>query len=328
MTRQDGTHFNARLSRPPLARARRRAFGVPARRAGRDRAQAASKPRRERARISRAGFSRDSPRPSRSLEGGRIVYANPTLRELFELPDDGVPGFALRDRIATSHVLLVQDALARSRRVGAARRSIRPWRFATPRVRRRARSGSSRGAHPRGTSRGPFRPARRHRRTPPRPHPRGERRCAPTRCSTPWDDAVLLVEEDASGGRVRLANRAFVSLFAFTRGQVAGRRGGRAAARCSTSAARKGRRRPRCLAASSSGPANETVTTDARSLTFWAAPLDSEGRTLRLRMIAVRDVTAQQRGQARPSGRSHAVAAAPRGRRGLPTPRCRRFTRI
>ncbi len=239
------------------------------------------------------GILEDLPSGVALLSGGRIVYANPTLRTLLDIPESAVSGFALRERIATSHVLYVQDALAKLEggAKGATLDAIVTIRDAAGTAAREVRFAGV--AH---TYDG--RPAvlvvLRDETT--------QRRLVRTLTAQEarlnavldaWDDAVVLIEEDASGARVRLANRAFVSLFSLTRADVAGtaevdllralrERGDEGVAAAG------------CLAASSGGPANDTVVTEARSLALWAAPLADAQGALRLRMLAVRDVTAAE----------------------------------
>src|SRR5260221_7290980 len=47
------------------------------------------------------------------VSGGRIVFANPAMRKILDVAEIEIEGFLLRSRIATSHVLVVQEALAR-----------------------------------------------------------------------------------------------------------------------------------------------------------------------------------------------------------------------
>jgi len=225
------------------------------------------------------------------LSGGRIVYANPTLRTLLDIPESEVSGFALRERIATSHVLLVQGGLAKleAGAKGATLDAIVTVRDAAGRTAREVRFAGVAHTHE-------GRPAvlvvLRDETT--------QRRLVRTLAAEEarlsavldaWDDAVLLIEEDASGARVRLANRAFVSLFALNRADLAGtteadllralrERGDEGAAAAA------------CLAASSGGPANDTVATETRSLALRAARLAESQGPVGLRMLAVRDVTA------------------------------------
>jgi PAS domain S-box-containing protein len=239
------------------------------------------------------GILEDLPAGVALLEGGRIVYANPTVRTLLELPEAEVKGFALRERVATSHVLLVQDALAKleAGAGGATLDAIVTIRDAAGRAAREVRFAGVAHTHE-------GRPAvlvvlrdetaqRRLVRT------LAAEEARLSAVLDAWDDAVLLVEEDASGARVRLANRAFVSLFSLTRGEVAGVAEGDLL-RALRGRGDEGVAAAACLAASSGGPAHDMVATAARSLTLWAAPLSESGGSLRLRMLAVRDVTAAQ----------------------------------
>ncbi len=237
------------------------------------------------------GILDDLPAGIAVLSGGRIVYANPAVRTLLDVTENEIVGFLLRERIATSHVLFVQDGLAKLE-AGASAASLDAVvtiRDAAGRAAREVRFSGVPHAH-NGT------PAvllvlR---------DETSQRRLVRTLASEQarlsavldaWDDAVVLIEEDASGERVRFANRAFISLFALTRAERAGtveadllralrERGDEGAAAAA------------CLAASFRGPANETVATPARSLSMWAAPLAVSQGALRLRMLVVRDVTA------------------------------------
>ena len=226
------------------------------------------------------------------VEGGKFVYANPTLRSLLELQEGDGTGMALLVRIATSHVLLVQDALAKLEAggEGAALNAIVTTRDAAGRASREVRFVGVAHAHER-------RPAtlimlrdetagRRLLRT----LAAHEERLSAVLDA--WDDAVLLVEEDASGVRVRLANRAFVSLFSLAPGDVAGVAEADVL-RVLLARGDEGTAAASCLAASARGPANETVTTESRTLLLWAAPLTDPSGSLRLRMLTVRDVTAE-----------------------------------
>jgi PAS domain S-box-containing protein len=227
------------------------------------------------------------------LERGNIVYANPALRGLFELKAGETAGFALRGRIATSHVLLVQDALARLESGGPGKTvdTIVRLQDASGRPTREVRFiGSAHAYEGRPAVLVVFRDETAERRVV-RTLAAEERRL--NAVVDAWDDAVLLLEEDPSGARVRLANRAFVTLFALRREDVAG-----AAERELLNALREsgdeGIAAAACLSASSEGPANHTVGNDARSLSLWAAPLADATGAFRLRMLAVRDVTAQR----------------------------------
>jgi PAS domain S-box-containing protein len=227
------------------------------------------------------------------VSGGRIAYANPLLRALLDIPEGGVSGFALRDRIATSHVLYVQDALAKleAGAQGATLDAIVTIRDAAGRAAREVRFVGT--AH---TYEG--RPAvlivlR---------DETAQLRLARTLAAEEarlnavldaWDDAVVLIEDDASGARVRVANRAFVSLFSLSRADVAGTAEADLL-RVLRARGNEGAAAAACLAASTAGPANDAVASEARSLALWAAPLAASRGALRLRMLAVRDVTAAE----------------------------------
>jgi signal transduction histidine kinase len=104
---------------------------------------------------------------------------------------------------------------------------------------------------------------------------------------------VVLVEEDASGARVRLANRAFLSLFTLARTDVAGSSEGELL-RALRERGELGIAAAACLVATSAAPWSDLVATPERALALWCAPLADTGEFQRLRMLAVRDVTAQQ----------------------------------
>ena len=239
------------------------------------------------------GILDDLPAGVGLVQGGRIVYANPTFCALLELPEKEAAGFSLRERIATSHVLVVQDSLARLEAgpedetreatvtlLDAELRPGREVRFVgvahtyegRPAVLVLLRDETA------------------------------ERRLVRTLAAEEarldlvldaWDDAVLLVEEDAGGARVRLANRAFVSLFSLARADVAGVAEGELL-RVLRERGEEGIAAAACLAASTAEPWSDLVATESRVLGLWATSLADAGGSQRLRMLAVRDVTAHQ----------------------------------
>jgi PAS domain S-box-containing protein len=229
------------------------------------------------------------------LERGRFVYANPTVRDLLEVGEGQLAGIALLDRIATSHVLFVQDALSRLE-AGVSPLpfdAIVTLRDASGRPTREVRLVAARHVHEgRPAILVVLRDETAARRTV-RTLAAEESRL--NAVVDAWDDAVVLVEDDASGARVRLANRAFVALFALPRNVVAG-----AAESDLLDALRErgdeGIAAASCLESSLVAPSDARLDGEARSLSFWAAPVTSEGAR-RLRMLAVRDVTAQQSGE-------------------------------
>jgi len=239
------------------------------------------------------GILEDLPAGVALVEGGRIVYANPTLSTLLNIPASEVSGFALRERIATSHVLYVQDALAKleAGARGATLDAIVTIRDGAGRAAREVRfTGVAHTHEGRPAVLIALRDETAQRRLV-RTLAAEEARLSAVLDA--WDDAILLIEEDASGARVRLANRAFVSLFALTRADVAGTAEADLL-RALRERGNEGAAAATCLAASLAGPANDTVATDARSLALWAAPLADSGGALRLRMLAVRDVTSAE----------------------------------
>ncbi len=226
------------------------------------------------------------------VERGRIVYSNASLRSLLALDETEAEGFALRDRIATSHVLVVQDALARLEAGVADRMAEATVTIldAAGRVAREVRFVAA--AHPHEGRPAVLVTLR---------DETAERRLVRTLAAEDarldavldaWDDAVLLVEEDASGSRVRLANRAFLSLFGLTRAGVWGMTEGDLL-RALRERGEDGAAAAACLAASGGGPATDQVAAAARSLAFRAAPLAGSSGTLRGRLLVARDVTAE-----------------------------------
>ena len=220
-----------------------------------------------------------------------MPHANPAVQTLLDITENAVSGFALRERIATSHVLLVQDGLAKleAGAPGATLDAVVTIRDAAGRAAREVRlSGVPHTHDGRPSVLLVFRDET------------TERRLVRTLVSEEarlsavldaWDDAVLVIEEDASGPRVRFANRAFISLFTLTRAELAGT-GEADVLRALRERGDEGVAAAACLAASSRGPANDTVATSERSLALWAAPLSGPQGALPLRMLAVRDVTA------------------------------------
>jgi PAS domain S-box-containing protein len=244
------------------------------------------------AEIRSRGILEDLPGGVALLERGRIVYANTALRSLLGLGAKEAEGFPLLERIATSHVLLLQDALARlatappgsttevtatlSEATGAGGREVRFVGVSHPHQGRPAVLVALRDESA----------ERRLVRT----LAAGEARLDAVLDS--WDDAVLLLEEDAAGWRVRLVNRAFEALFAIVRPAVAGITEDELL-RVLRERGPEGVAAARCLEASPQGAAAETHETFERALSLWAAPIASAGGSARLRMLAVRDVTTQ-----------------------------------
>lgn len=227
------------------------------------------------------------------VEHGRIVYANASLRSLLELGETEVEGFALRDRIATSHVLVVQDALTRLETgpantiseatvtiLDASGRPAHEVRFVAAAHRHEGRPAVL------VTLRDET----------------AERRLVRTLAAEEgrldavldaWDDAVLLVEDEASGARVRLANRSFLSLFGLTRGAIWGVAEGDLL-RALRERGPEGTAAAACLAAAGGGPARDRVVAPERAIAFWAAPLSNAAGILRGRLLVARDITADQ----------------------------------
>jgi PAS domain S-box-containing protein len=224
------------------------------------------------------------------VQSGKIAYANPAMRSLLGLREQE-QGIALRERIATSHVLFVQDALTRleagtgdttveatvtlADAIGSGGRDVRFVGLAHPIQGRPAVLVLCRDET-------------------------AERRLVRTLAAAEtrldvvldaWDDAVLVLEEDAFGSRVRLVNRAFVALMALPRAPFSGITEEELLLLLRDSGP-KGAAAASCLVASFMGPANQEFSTADEDLAMWAAPVEAAGGTLRLRMLVVRDVTA------------------------------------
>ena len=227
------------------------------------------------------------------VEGGRIVVANPAMRTLLGPSDAAVVGRALRECVATSHVILVQDALQRLEagtgppRVEASVTLADATGNGAREVRFVAMAHTNQG---RPSVLVVFRDQTAERRLV-RTLAAEETRLDAVLDS--WDDAVLVVEDDAAGSRVRLANRAFVARFGFMRGQLAGVSEGELL-RAMRERGAEGEAAAACLAAAATAPANETVTTADRASSFRASPVTTAGGGFRLRILAVRDVTGEQ----------------------------------
>ena len=240
-----------------------------------------------------SGIVKDLPAGVALVQGGRIVYANPALHALLELPEKEVAGLALRERIATSHVLIVQEALARLE-AGPANATLETTVTLLDAASRTGREVRFVGVAHRHEGRPAVLVLLRDE--------TAERRLVRTLAAEErrlelvldaWDDAVVLVEEDALGARVRLANRAFISLFRLAREDVAG-----AAEvdllRVLRERGERGIAAAACLVASTAAPWSDLIATDERALAMWGTPIADAGGSQRMRMLAVRDVTAHQ----------------------------------
>jgi len=232
------------------------------------------------------------------LREGRIVYANAALPRLLELAERETEGFALRDRIATADVLLVEDAVA------GVLSGTGPSVFEGA-VRLRDAAGRD-GAHVRLVV-APFshegRPAalvtihdetvsRRTRETLAAQEARLE---AILEAS---DEGMLLIEDGAAGPRVRIANQAFLDAFGVPQGLIAGATEGDVL-RTLRDRGEAGAAAAGCLAAASTEAADDTVSAAGRTLAMTARPLRGE---LTGRLLVVRDVTAET---AREGERAH-----------------------
>ncbi len=224
------------------------------------------------------------------VQSGRLVYANPVARTLLDLKEAEVSGFVLRERIATSHVLLVQDALSRleSGAGSATAEESVPVLDAEGRAGREIRLVGIAQAHDG------------------RPSvllllrdETAERRVVRTLAAEEarldavldaWNDAVLFVEDESGGPRVRVANRAFLSLFGLSRAEISGLAEGDLIAVLRKQGP-EGAAAAACLASASSGPAKESVVTEGRELALWARPLGDARTASHGRMMAARDVT-------------------------------------
>jgi PAS domain S-box-containing protein len=236
------------------------------------------------------GMLEDLPGGVALVERGLIVYANPAMRSLLGLAEVEAAGFALLTRIATSHVLVVRDALARLEAGGAGETAeaivaLAPTASAVGREVRFV--GAAHVHEGRPAVLVTFRDET------------VERRMARTLAAEEarldgvldaWDDAVLLVEDDASGSRVRLANRAFLAMFSLAPAQLSGVTEAELT-RLLRERGPEGIAAAGCLAASLSGPAHEELAFAERDFALWATPFESTGGSAHMRMLRVRDVT-------------------------------------
>ena len=237
------------------------------------------------------------------VSGGRIVYANPGMRSLLDVAESDIEGFPLRERVATSHVLVVSDALTRLERDGGdAVEETVTLVDAEGRDRRNVRFVAVRHVHDgHPAALVLLRDETAERRTL-RSLAAQEARLDAVLDS--WDDAVLLVEGQGASARVRLANDAFIEMFDLKPADVAGITESDLAPLLSARGP-DGEAAVGCLkAAQSSSPTGDTVTTDSRSLFFRAVSLSHAAAWEPMRMLVVRDVTAER---AAASGRTEEV---------------------
>ncbi len=227
------------------------------------------------------------------VEQGKLLYANRAMREMLDLAEAEVAGFPLRRRIATSHVLVVQDALSRleqpgrtepvevsivlSGSPGAAGREVR---FTGVPYAHEGKTSVLVSLRDETTERRLFRTLA-----------ADEARLDAVLDA--WSDAVLLLEDDVSGSRVRLVNRAFVELFDLAPGGLSGISESELSARL-RGAGPLGAAAVASLAALTSGPATETVETVDGTFAVRALPIEGRQGAARLRMLLARDVSSEK----------------------------------
>lgn len=239
------------------------------------------------------GILEDLPGGVALVAEGRIVYANAAMRALLHVSEMEAAGFAILTRIATTHVLLVREALTRIASAGgdpdaeatvtlldAAGRPGREARFVAIRHQHEGRPAALVLLRDETAERRLLRTL-------------AAQEARLDSVLDAWDDAVVAIEDDASGPRVRLANRAFVSLFNLRRSEVAGvteielTRALAARGAAGTAAAA-------CLTAAVSDPPVLSVESDGRTFALRAAALPGSGSLPPMRMLLVRDVSDAQ----------------------------------
>ncbi|HEX4823239.1 MAG TPA: ATP-binding protein [Candidatus Polarisedimenticolaceae bacterium] len=226
------------------------------------------------------------------VQGGRIVSGNGALRALLEIESGELPGFALRDRVATGDVLVVQDALS------AIERGDGPPRFeGTLRLRDAAgREGPKVSwlaiAHRHEGRAGAlvvFRDETALGRA------QGAVAAQEARLATildTIDEAVVLVEDGPGGPRVRFANPAFAHLFGLAASSAAGATEGDLL-RTLRDRGELGAAAAACLAAAEATTVEDVVTAGTRTVALAARPLGGPDGPVTGRLLLARDVTAQ-----------------------------------
>jgi PAS domain S-box-containing protein len=227
------------------------------------------------------------------VERGALVFANPAMRSLLSIAEMEVAGFPLHTRIATTSVLVVQDALMRI----ASGRETSTTEANVTLVDASGRPGPEvRFVGVASTNDG--RPAvlilfrdvtleRRLVRT------LGAEKARLDAVLDAWRDAVAVVEDEGAGPRVRVANRAFVDLFGLARADVSGVTEAELVARLRRGS--EGNAAADALAEADAGPAERAVDGEARALELRALPLARAGGGVALKMLVVRDVTHERR---------------------------------
>lgn len=226
------------------------------------------------------------------VQDGGVVYANAGARALLEIDEREAGGLALRERIATADVLLVQDTLAGLESGEGARifeGSVR-LRDASGRDGSTARMLATLHAHD-------GRPAvlvmLRDDTAPRREQAQlAAQEARLVAILEAWDEGLLLVEDGPAGARVRVVNRAFIAAFGLPPSLLPGATEGEAL-RALRERGEDGAAAAGCLAAAGSSPAQDVVETGGRTLSLAARPIGDEGAPLRGRLLVVRDVTAE-----------------------------------
>ena len=241
------------------------------------------------------------------VQGGRLVHANGALRSLLEIGGNEAADLALRDRVATADILVVQDAL------GAIERGEGPGRFEAV-VRLRDAAGRE------GPSVRLLAVAHRHDGRPAalvvlsdetavrRAHRAIEAQEARLAAIVETiDEGIVLVEEGPAGSRVRFVNPAFARTFELSPAAAGATEG--ELLRSLRDRNELGAAAAACLAAATAAPVEDVVAAGARSLALSARPLRGEGGAITGRLLVVRDVTAQS---ARDAERAHDAASLKR----------------
>ncbi|HZN54677.1 MAG TPA: ATP-binding protein [Candidatus Polarisedimenticolaceae bacterium] len=227
------------------------------------------------------------------VQGGRIVYANPALREMLALDEREAAGLLLRDRVATRDLLVVQEALTRLES-GAAGETAEASITLTGTDGRESRDvrlgGTAFTLDGRPAALVVLRDEGRERRLARDLAAENGRLDAVIES---WEDGVVLIEGDPDAARVRLVNRAFLEAFGLDSDDVAGVTEGDLL-RALRNRGDDGAAAAACLAAAGGGPARDLVEAGGRSLAFAAAPVAAADGGAAGRMLVVRDVSEMQ----------------------------------
>jgi len=231
------------------------------------------------------------------LEKGRVVSVNAAFRALLSLGEADAVGTALIDRIATDDVLLVQDALVRLEASEVKEAAELTVGVSDAAGRRRSEVRLSALAHRAEGRAGVLvmlSDATEEQRMLRALRASENRLDAVLEAS---DDGVLLLAEEVSGTRVRIANRTILDLLGLNRWDVLGTPETEFL-RLVRSRGESGAALAACLAAAEGSPASDTVLwaePEGRWIELRATPVGSRDAGTAGRLLVARDVTAHRR---------------------------------